>query len=414
MVLAGPAGTGKSRACLEKLHLLAEQVPGLRGLILRRTRESLTEAALVTWEQHVLPENHPALEGPRRNFRQVYRYPNGSELVVGGLDKPGKIMSTEYDVAYIQEAIELPEDGWEAVTTRLRNGRLGYQQLFADTNPDRPTHWLKRRCDAGRCLLLESRHEDNPRLWTAAGWTAEGADYITKLDALTGPRKHRLRHGRWVQAEGVVYDGWDSARHLVDRAAVPDTWPRYWSVDFGYTNPFVWQAWALDPDGRLVRYREVYHTGRLVEDHARRILELTRGEPRPRAIVCDHDAEDRATLERHLGLKTVAAHKTVSDGIQAVASRLKCAGDGKPRLVLMRDSLDARDPRRDEGKRPACTEEEVDGYVWNIDGGRRKGEEPVKDDDHGMDALRYMVAHLDLVPKREFKVWGGSDPAPPR
>src|SRR5690242_4994968 len=93
LVLSGPAGTGKSRACLEKLHLCALKYAGMRGLIIRKTRESLSEAALVTYEDKVLHEYDPIKDGPRRNFRQAYHYPNRSAIVVGGLDKPGKIMS---------------------------------------------------------------------------------------------------------------------------------------------------------------------------------------------------------------------------------------------------------------------------------------------------------------------------------
>jgi PBSX family phage terminase large subunit len=392
--MSGPAGTGKSRACLEKLHMLAELVPGCRLLILRRTRASLTETALVTYEQHVVPEGHPCLNGPQREGRSIYRYPNGSTIAVGGLDKPGKVMSSEWDAVYIQEAIELTEDGWEAVTTRLRNGKLPYQQLLADTNPDSPRHWLKKRCDAGKTRILESRHEDNPVLWDGQHWTPRGQTYLARLDALTGPRKLRLRHGRWVQAEGVVYEGWDPSVHLIDRFEVHSDWPRIWSIDFGFVNPFVCQFWAVDPDGGLVRYRELYHTRRLVEDHARRLLEIAAGEPLPVAIVCDHDAEDRATLERHLGLPTLAANKERSPGFQAVAARL-ARTNGRPRLLLMRDSLDERDRLLDEAKKPCCTEEEFDGYVWDTRGNRARGEEPVKADDHGLDALRYLVWTLD-------------------
>ncbi len=399
------------------MHICATLCPNLRALIVRKTRESVTESALVTFEEHVLPAGHSALDGPQRRMRQAYHYPNGSEIVVGGLDKPGKIMSTEYDLAYVQEAIELTEDAWEALTTRLRNGAMPYQQIIADTNPDKPTHWLKRRCDAGRSLMLESRHEDNPRLYVG-GWTVEGASYLSRLEALTGPRYQRLRMGRWVQAEGVVYEGWDAATHLIDRFPVPPEWRRYWAVDFGFTNPFVCQWWAQDPDGRLYRYREIYRTQTLVEDHARAMLAASGwhhkagfegppagGEPRPVAVICDHDAEDRATLERHLGMKTVPAWKGVSDGIQAVAARLRPAADGRPRLFLMRDSLVGRDARRDEAKKPCDTAEEIDGYVWNVGGGRRKGEEPVKEDDHGCDALRYVVAYLDAQPRRKLQVW---------
>jgi hypothetical protein len=407
VLLSGPAGTGKSRACLERLHLLAQKYAGMRGLICRKTRASLTQTTLVTFERKVL---HPLDGVVWRAQEQEFRYPNGSRLVVGGLDKPLKIMSSEYDLIYPAEATELLENDWESLTTRLRNGVMPYQQLMGDCNPDSAVHWLKLRVDAGKTAMLESRHEDNPTLWDAArgGWTEAGAAYIAKLDALTGVRYLRLRKGIWASAEGLVYDGWDRARHLIDRipapegakvdgAGVPLDWPRYLVVDFGYTNPFVAQWWAEDPDGRLYRYREIYRTQRLVEDHAREIRRLSEGEPVVRDVVCDHDAEDRATLERHLGLTTTAAPKAVSPGIQAVASRLKAAGDGKPRLFLLRDALVEADPLLVEKKLPTCSEQEVEAYVWDVANGRKKGEEPVKKDDHGMDALRYLVASRDLV-----------------
>src|SRR5205814_10089070 len=141
--------------------------------------------------------------------------------------------------------------------------------------------------------LLPSRHEDNPELWDGTGWTVRGVQYIAALDALTGHRKERLRFGRWAAAEGLVYPEWDTAVHVIPRFPIPDAWPRYWAVDFGYTNPFAWSAWAEDPDGRLYRYHEIYHTQRIVADHAQQILAVTRGEPKPRAAICDHDAEDR-------------------------------------------------------------------------------------------------------------------------
>lgn len=431
VVVSGPAGTGKSRACLEKLHLCALKYPGMRGLICRKTRTSLTQSALVTFDKEVQPH----LDGVRwRAQVQEYRYPNGSVLVVGGLDKASKIMSSQYDLAYVQEAVELTEADWESLSTRLRNGRMPYQQLLADCNPDAPTHWLKLRADAGTVQMLESRHEHNPVLWDAAAgaWTAEGARYIARLDALTGVRRKRLRDGLWAAAEGLIYEGWDPAVHLLarlplpadvdpatlDAAGVPRAWPRYWAVDFGYTHPFVCQWWAVDPYGRLYRYRELYRTQRLVEDHAADML-LASGavwdapagiwrwpataEPRPQAIICDHDAEGRATLTRKLGLRTVPAHKAVTAGIQAVASRLKVLPDGRPRLYLLRDALVARDPERVAAKRPCCTEEEIGGYVWQTAGGRQRGEEPVQEDDHGMDCLRYMVAHLDLTPRHSIR-----------
>jgi phage terminase large subunit len=415
VLVSGPAGTGKSRANLEKMHFCAEHYPGMRGLILRKTRESLVESALVTWEQHVVPADHPCLRGPARANRRVYRYPNGSEIIVGGLRASGKdmtqkVMSTEYDQIYIQEAIELTAEEWEKCTTRLRNGKMPVQQLIADTNPDAPTHWLKKRCNAGQTAILESRHEENPVLWdrAAGAWTEKGAKYIAKLDALTGNRKQRLRFGRWVQAEGVVYTEWDRKLHLIEMPkGIRTDWTRFMSIDFGYTNPFVAQWWARDFDGRLYCYRQIYMTGRIVAEHAKRIRELNArdwptGHPRPpQAVVCDHDAEDMATLRKELpGWHIVPAKKSVDRGIEAVKARLKPAGDGKPRLFFVAGNLDQRDMELEDQKRPICTEEEFDSYVWDRKtakgGGQLEKDEPLKENDHGCDALRYVVAELDF------------------
>lgn len=411
LLLAGPAGTGKSRALLERLHLMAVKYPGMRGLIVRKTLASLATTALDTWRKAVTPEAQAAgavtYYGGSRVEPAQYKYSNGSAIMIGGMDKPTKIMSSEYDVIFVQEAIELDITDWESLTTRLRNGVVPYQLIMADTNPDAPTHWLKKRCDEGKTFLIESLHEDNPMLFATDGTVTEkGASYISKLDSLTGVRFMRLRKGMWVAAEGVIFEEYNATQHLVPRFRPPQEWPRYWSVDFGYTNPFVLQCWAKDHDGRLWMYREIYRTKRLVEDHAEDILDIVapkdeRGErvwkePQPQAIICDHDAEDRATLERHLGMGTVAAVKSVSDGLQAVASRLKLAGDGQPRIRWMRDvTVHVDQDLRDAGK-PSCTIEEIPAYVWaKKPHSDDEKEEPLKENDHGCDGTRYQVMFHD-------------------
>src|SRR5262249_21650840 len=148
----------------------------------------------------------------------------------------------------------------------------------------------------------------------------------------------------------------------------------------GFNHPFVAQVWGEDGDGRLYLVREIFATGGLVEDHGRRLKALlTEMDVRPRAVICDHDAEDRATLVRHLGISTTPARKTVRDGIQAVQSRLRVQKDGKPRLFVMRDAVLKRDPVLVEASRPACTEEEFPSYVWAIKPGGDLKEEPVKE-----------------------------------
>lgn len=436
VLLSGPAGTGKSRACLEKLHMVALMNPGMRGLIVRKTLVSLGSTALVTWRKFVANEaiqnGDVWFYGGSPQEPAGYKYANGSFIAIGGMDKSTKIMSSEYDMIYVQEATELTITDWEALTTRLRNWVVSFQQLIADCNPDMPTHWLKARSDRRATTMLESRHEDNPLLFRAGEVTPEGVAYIGKLDALTGVRYDRLRRGIWSAAEGLVFENYDPAVHLIDRFDIPYEWARWWSVDFGYTNPFVLQCWAEDPDGRLYLYREIYHTRRLVEDHARQILSIVNPcwvccestsdghvcqecrnckckwiEPEPRAVICDHNAEDRATLSKYLGMSTRPAIKTVSNGLQAVSARHKTAGDGRPRVFLLRDSVVERDKLLSDAKLPTCTDEEIVGYVWDESAGGKMKEVPKKENDHGMDAKRYMVAERDLGARSGVRFLGG-------
>lgn len=405
ILLSGAAGTGKSVGALMYLHLLCLDNPKVRALIVRKTHASLTSSTLVSFREKVAREAIDAgllhFFGGSAQEPASYRYRNGSVIVVGGLDRPTKLLSTEFDLVLVDEAIEVTAEDLDTIVSRLRNGVLPLQRLIMCTNPGPPSHHLKLRADSGRCRILYSRHEDNPRLYRNGEWTEYGKAYLARLDSLTGPRHQRLRWGKWVSAEGIIYDEWQDAVHLTDRFDIPADWPRWLSVDMGYTNPTVIQWWAQDPDGRLYLYREIYRTRVLMEDHAkhvRRVMEET-GEPWPVAVICDHDAEDRATFEKYLGMVTTPARKTVSDGIQAVQARIRPAGDGRPRLFVLRDSVIDRDQDLADAGKPTSTAEEINGYVWAVKPGRAGGlkEQPVKQDDHGMDAMRYMVAAVDLV-----------------
>ncbi|RSS92459.1 terminase [Streptomyces sp. WAC02707] len=402
--IAGPAGTGKSLAMLQKAFYTSLMVPNCRSLIVRQTHASLTGSTLVTFEQQVataaLAEGVVKWFGGSPRKPAAYQFANGSEILVGGLDRPEKFLSTEFSRIYIDEATQISLKALETLITRLRGNADTYRQIILACNPDHPKHWIKQRCDDGTMRMLNSLHRDNPLYVQADGTLTErGVDYMAKLDALTGVRRLRYRDGIWAAAEGLVYEGWQDAVHVIDPFDVPDSWVRWVTVDFGFTNPFVAQLWAEDPDGRLYLVREWVRTRMLVEDHATVIRDrLLAGHPRPRAIITDHDAEDRATLERKLGMGTQAAHKTVSDGIQAFGARLRPQGDGRPRLFVFRDALLERDPEMDAAALPIGLAEEALGYVWAVKPGNAGGlkEEPVKENDHSMDAGRYMVAARDL------------------
>jgi phage terminase large subunit len=272
VLLAGPAGTGKSRACLEKLNLVAMQKP-IRAAIVRKTRKSLTQSAMTTLETKVLPTPNQVRfhEGD-----QEYRYPSGARIMVAGLDDADKIGSTEFDMVYVQEAIELAEDDWGMLLRGLRNNVLSYQQLIADCNPGPPDHWLKQRCNRGDTLLLNSRHEDNPTLWADGTWTPFGQEYIHTLDTLGGYLKQRLRLGLWVAAEGMYFTEFDPALHVVPRFEIPAEWPRWIAVDYGFAAPFCCLWFAREPETRnIFVYRELYAAGLRDEQQAQQIVAAT-------------------------------------------------------------------------------------------------------------------------------------------
>lgn len=434
VLISGPAGTGKSRACLEKLLMVCLMTPNVRALILRKTLASLGSTALVTWRNFVIKEallsGAVVYYGGSREEAAQYRFKNGSTVTIGGLDKPTRIMSSEYDIVYVQEATEITIDDLEMIKTRLRNWRVSFQQLIMDCNPAGDKHWLKLRADEGTTILIESRHEDNPRLFNEdETLTERGAKYIHILDSLTGVRYKRLRLGLWVSAEGIIYEEFDPYKHVLPWSWVdeydgeqvemefkinPD-WSRYWTIDFGFVHPFVLKCYAIDPDdGALYMYREIYMTQRTVEEHAATIMnevtkvevdtwydhfnkeERTRErivwtEPKPTVILCDHDAEGRRTFEKATGLSTRPATKNVFEGINAHKERLK---HGK--FFLMEDCLVELDQFQRDKLLPTCTKDEYASYVWKVTADGRTQDEPVKRDDDGMDTDRYMTAFFDL------------------
>lgn len=398
LMLVGPAGTGKTLSVLVKIDAAMRAYPGARTLIVRKVRADLAQSVLVTYERDVLGYDNPICAGVQRETRHSYKYPNGSEVVVGGMDRPGRILSAEYDLIYPAEAVQFTEEDWEFFLMRNRNGVMPYQQVIGDTNPDRPDHWIPKRAESGRLKLLNTTHKDNPAYWDAGAgdWTERGREYVlgNLAQNLSGVRRARFFEGKWIIAEGAVYEDWNEAVHVVDPFEIPPDWRRIRSIDFGYTNPFVCQWWALDPDGRMYLYREIYRTQQLVEDMAREIRRLSEGE-RIEVTVADHDAEDRATLAKH-GVTTLAAQKEISVGIQAVQARLRVAGDGKPRLFVLRGARVDQDRLLVEAKKPTSTQEEFPGYLWpkSADGKPVK-EVPVDVDNHGMDCARYAVRYID-------------------
>lgn len=301
VLLDGPVGTGKSLGALNKLFYLCEKYPGMRAFIVRKTRKSCTDTLLVTWENEVVPEGHPILEGPQRTNRHSYHFPNKSEVVVLGLDDPTKLMSSQWDFGLVGEALEITKDDREKIATRMRNGVMPYQQVVFDTNPDSPSHWLWKEHLAGRLPRIATVHKDNPRFWDRENneWTADGRAYLDRIRrTLSGSRFDRLWLGLWSVAEGARFPQLDPNEHLFD---IPVMWPQglpeYYtkliSIDHGFGSPYCALWHAVDFDGNVYTYREDYGSGYTADAQAQRVFQLSPSSEDYYGIYLDPSMEDQ-------------------------------------------------------------------------------------------------------------------------
>lgn len=270
------------------------------------------------------------------------------------------------------EVTQYPETFVKMAQSRCRGGGKIWPKFWT-CNPDVPEHFIR------------SDYIDNPnidiRTWEFSLYDNPvlSEEYMEELKAsYSGIYYDRYILGKWVHAEGMVYDEFNRDTHIIEPLTPPEGWPVYGAIDWGYTNPFVFLWATVDPDGRIIIFDEHYESKRLIEYHANKIKSR---EYQFQHITADHDAQDNAEIEEH-GIITNPAIKDVSIGIQKVKARLKTHGDGRPRLFITRNCKNLL--------------REFPLYRWSESKhGKADKEEPVKVNDHAMDAVRYLVMSID-------------------
>lgn len=408
VLFSGAFGAGKSLSLCAKALLLSLRYPGNRGGLFRKEAKALKATTLITLlegDGHagpVLPHQYIA---KHHHTESTIRLKNGSTIVYGGLDDPGWILSLNLGWFGVDQIEQLTEQDYQMLLGRLRHPVPSIRQGFGACNPEAPTHWLYQRFFKNKppgTHAVSANTFSNPYL---------PEDYKARLERFKGIYRQRYVEGKWVAFEGMIYDNFDASLHIIDPFPIPEDWPRFRSIDFGYRNPLVCQWWAVSPDDIYYLYRELYMSHRLVSEHAveiKRQEELAaddEGNPRWEQIdesYADHDAEDRATLD-YSGVYTWPAVKDVSPGIQAVYERLNMGADGKAGIYFLRNALVEVDPYLEAEQLPTSTIDEIGGYAWKRPGpGRPTKEEPLKENDHGMDAMRYFVYSREAGPKAYY------------
>lgn len=423
ILVEGAGNTGKSYNILWRMVYKASLFPGYRGWIGAETRRQITDSVLATLENKILPSGalgRLALKGASRTNRHEYRFPNGSEIVTGGLNEPARLYGTEWDDVYICEIVpNVTYDQYQQFHRAMRNKRVPHpdkpgeflHQIILDCNPGVPQFWANVLANEGKIERIRTRHTDNP------AFTPQDQE---RLDLLTGVRRLRLRDGLWCAADGLVWGEYDPSVHVIDEDAIPkmgksNEWAfRHYVMaqDWGHRAPGCLQLWGITGDGDMYRVREEYRVEQTIDWWIERALDWTRSW-KPLACVCDPEDSQSIALYRRAGIPAVEADKRGKLGsINQVRDRLiasaRATSTGRRQgggLYFMRDALVERDARLRERFQPCCTEEEIPGYVMReVKEGRAIDEETDPScPDHGCDATRYAVRFVDaLHPSRSI------------
>jgi phage terminase large subunit len=366
LVMVGGRGSGKSETAGRKVFFRAMAEGHHRYLIMRKIRKTL-EQSVIRVMRSILAENDIPHAYNKSERIITFAGPRGtSEFVFEGMDDPEKIKSIKgITSVWLEEATEFSEEEFINIDLCLREPGPGYKQLILTFNPDESkARWLKDRffgaVPADDAFVHRSTVDDNP--------IAEvRAEYTRTLDAL----RHQdeaiwriSRLGEWAARMGQVY-AWDVVP-LPKDTGFDEVW---YGGDFGY---------SVDP-AAIVRIHRKADEFWLEEILYRRGLtnQMLAAEMRAAGIGGDDivyfdSAEPKSIDElRHAGLNVRPAEKgpdSVRSGIDFIKSLKVHIVEGSVNLV-----------------------NEASGYCWRKDRSGTVLPEPVKFDDHLMDAVRYGI-----------------------
>lgn len=274
-----------------------------------------------------------------------------------------KIRGNTYQGAYCDEATTMPEDFFGMILSRLR---MKGAKLFATTNPDKPTHWLKEkyidRSEQLDFLDVKFLLDDNPFL---------PQEYVENIKKeYNGVFYDRYILGRWVKAEGLVYSNFDNVVPNVDRE-----YSEYVvSIDFGTLNPTVFLLFGKSGKSWYL-IKEFYHSGRdtnsqrSVSQYYADLEGFCAGFPVDEVIIDPSAHPFIVEIVQNERFSVRNANNQVINGIRFTYN---CLQNGR---IWVND---------------CCKEtiKEFGLYSWdekaNID-------TVIKENDHAMDALRYFV-----------------------
>lgn len=284
----------------------------------------------------------------------------------------GKTMS----LVYCDEMTLYPESIIDMIDTRLSNP---YSMGFASMNPAHPTHKLKQWIDKAEegdknYYALHFTLEDNPFV---------DEEYKSRIrNSLSGVFYKRNYLGLWCLAEGAIFDFFDKKVHVVRK---PPAAAEYWiaAIDYGSVNPFTCLLIGVSTGkytqtGMKMWVEKEYYwdpkkKGRqkVNSEFAQDVYDFL--EPYSvKQIYIDPSAESFQIELQRKGMHVVHANNDVDNGIQKMTSEMQ-----KGNIVICEECVN--------------TIREIESYVWDPKAADRGWDEPLKKDDHTVDALRYAL-----------------------
>jgi hypothetical protein len=280
VLFGGAAGGGKTKSLVADDLRDAMRHPGIRIGAFRRTYGELKESLLAELAQF---EFGRALGAAWNGTEYELRFPNGSLIMyryAESVKDATRRQGGQYQKLTFDERTLFAPDVVSFLESRVRSGRaeLPVIGLRSGANPGgpghghvkvryiEPTNYGKRVVldERGRTVrFIPSKLSDNPHV---------NIEYRQDLQALPEHLRRAFVDGDWSVFSGMMFRELSRERHVVNPMPLPSQWRRYSGVDWGYTAPWAVLWAAVDEDGRVWCYRELYATQVGEAEQAQRVL----------------------------------------------------------------------------------------------------------------------------------------------
>ena len=364
------AGTGGGKTAFGAVWLMDQDAkyPGEKWMAISPTKPLQDRTMLPTLIEIFEGTD---FEGVFKQQARQYLLPSGGVVYLCTADKWQSLEGGQFRGVWADEAGQYPYMAWRAIQARL-GVKAG--NCLLTTTPYAQNwvfHEVYKRWQKGDPLyeVVQFDSIDNPAYPREV--------YEQARLELTPALFERRYRGMWTALEGVVYPDWPRA--YIHRNAMPEGWQKWRKIgggDFGWHNPFCALSAVISPDDVIYVYEEHYQAEMRLGDHAKRLRPYT---------VYDFDPSDPQAIEEMQaalaktdipGISIRGANNAVALGIEKVSARLR---SGRLRVCDCCRNLNR----------------EAESYRYKDTEDKLGKEEPIKEDDHAMDALRYMVMGVD-------------------